>query len=130
MKYKGEWEKLTNEMGYWVDMDNPYLTYDNKYIESVWWLLSEAHKKELVYKGFTVQPYSPKAKLWIKHTRTQSGCYRDVKDTSTWPSVMFKIVKDNKSSFLFNGEKEISFVKMDYHTLDLTIKYYFVRGKR
>ena len=55
MKYKEEWEKLTKEMGYWVDMDNPYVTYDNKYIESVWWLLSELHKKGLLYKGFTIQ---------------------------------------------------------------------------
>ena len=109
MKYKGEWEKLTNEMGYWVDMDNPYLTYDNKYIESVWWLLSELHKKELLYKGFTVQPYSPKAGTGLStHELNQPGCYREVKDTSA--VAMFKIVKDNKSSFLFAGEKEISFV--------------------
>ena len=109
MKYKGEWEKLTNEMGYWVDMDNPYLTYDNKYIESVWWLLSELHKKELLYKGFTVQPYSPKAGTGLStHELNQPGCYRDVKDTSA--VAMFKIVEDEKSSFVFAGEKEISFV--------------------
>ena len=109
MKFKGEWEKLTNEMGYWVDMDNPYVTYDNKYIESVWWLLSELHKKGLLYKGFTIQPYSPKAGTGLStHELNQPGCYRDVKDTSA--VAMFKIVEDEKSSFVFSGEKEISFV--------------------
>ena len=119
MKYKEEWEKLTKEMGYWVDMDNPYVTYDNKYIESVWWLLSELHKKGLLYKGFTIQPYSPKAGTGLStHELNQPGCYRNVKDTSA--VAMFKIVKDEKSSFVFSGEKEISFV-MDNYTLDLTI---------
>ena len=109
MKYKGEWEKLTNEMGYWVDMDKPYLTYDNKYIESVWWLLSELHKKGLLYKGFTIQPYSPSAGTGLStHELNQPGCYRDVKDTSA--VAMFKIVEDDKSSFLFDGEEELSFV--------------------
>ena len=109
MKYKEEWEKLTSEMGYWVDMDNPYVTYDNKYIESVWWLLSELHKKGLLYKGFTIQPYSPKAGTGLStHELNQPGCYRDVKDTSV--VAMFKIVVDEKSSFLFAGEKEISFI--------------------
>ncbi|MGY8989660.1 MAG: class I tRNA ligase family protein, partial [Flavobacteriales bacterium] len=109
MKYKGEWEKLTNEMGYWVDMDKPYLTYDNKYIESVWWLLSELHKKELLYKGFTIQPYSPSAGTGLStHELNQPGCYRDVKDTSA--VAMFKIVENDKSSFLFDGEEELSFI--------------------
>ena len=109
MKYKGEWEKLTNEMGYWVDMDKPYVTYDNKYIESVWWLLSEMHRKDLLYKGFTIQPYSPKAGTGLStHELNQPGCYKDVKDTSA--VVMFKIVLDEKSAFLFDGEQEISFI--------------------
>ena len=109
MKFKGEWEKLTNEMGYWVDMDNPYITYNNKYIESVWWLLAELHKKGLLYKGFTIQPYSPKAGTGLStHELNQPGCYRDVKDTSA--VAMFKIIEDEKSSSLFTGEKEISFV--------------------
>ncbi|MAO71755.1 MAG: isoleucine--tRNA ligase [Flavobacteriales bacterium] len=109
MKFKGEWEKLTKEMGYWVDMDNPYVTYDNKYIESVWWLLSELHKKGLLYKGFTIQPYSPKAGTGLStHELNQPGCYRKVMDTSA--VAMFKIVEDEKSSFIFSGEKEISFV--------------------
>ena len=61
MKFKGVWESLTNQMGYWVDMEKPYVTYDNKYIESVWWLLSQMNKKGMLYKGHTIQPYSPKA---------------------------------------------------------------------
>ncbi len=109
MKYKGEWEKLTNEMGYWVDMDKPYVTYDNKYIESVWWLLSEMHRKDLLYKGFTIQPYSPKAGTGLStHELNQPGCYKDVKDTSA--VAMFKILEDEKSAFLFDGEQEISFI--------------------
>jgi isoleucyl-tRNA synthetase len=109
MKYKEEWEKLTNEMGYWVDMDKPYVTYDNKYIESVWWLLSEMHRKDLLYKGFTIQPYSPKAGTGLStHELNQPGCYKDVKDTSA--VAMFKIVEDAKSAFLFDGEQEISFI--------------------
>ena len=109
MKYKGEWEKLTNEMGYWVDMDKPYLTYDNKYIESVWWLLSDLHKKGLLYKGFTIQPYSPSAGTGLStHELNQPGCYRNVKDTSA--VAMFKIVEDEKSNFIFDGEEELSFV--------------------
>ena len=86
MKFKGEWEKLTNEMGYWVDMDNPYVTYDNKYIESVWWLLSELHKKGLLYKGFTIQPYSPKAGTGLStHELNQPGCYSCLLYTSPSP---------------------------------------------
>ena len=61
MKFKGVWENLTDQMGYWVDMNDPYVTYDNKYIESVWWLLSQMNKKGMLYKGHTIQPYSPKA---------------------------------------------------------------------
>ena len=109
MKYKGEWERLTNEMGYWVDMEKPYVTYDNKYIESVWWLLSQLHRKGLLYKGFTIQPYSPKAGTGLStHELNQPGCYKDVKDTSA--VAMFKIVEDNKSDFLFDGEQEVSFI--------------------
>ncbi|MGY8987697.1 MAG: isoleucine--tRNA ligase [Flavobacteriales bacterium] len=109
MKYKGDWEKLTNQMGYWVDMENPYLTYDNKYIESVWWLLSEMHRKGLLYKGFTIQPYSPKAGTGLStHELNQPGCYRDIKDTSA--VAMFKIIEDEKSDFLFDGEQEISLI--------------------
>jgi isoleucyl-tRNA synthetase len=83
MKYTDKWEELTRIMGYWVDMANPYVTYDNKYIESVWWLLAQLHKKNLLYKGFTIQPYSPAAGTGLSsHELNQPGCYREVKDTS------------------------------------------------
>ncbi len=102
MKYKGSWEDITEEMGYWVDMQNPYLTYDNKYIESVWWLLGKMHKKGLLYKGHTIQPFSPKAGTGLStHELNQLGCYRDVKDTSA--IAQFKVIKDEKSNSLFGS---------------------------
>lgn len=83
MKYTREWETLTNQMGYWVDTQNPYITYDNRYIESVWWLLSQLYKKGYLYKGYTIQPYSPAAGTGLStHELNQPGCYRDVKDTT------------------------------------------------
>lgn len=83
MKYTREWTELTNKMGYWVDLDNPYITYDNRYIESVWWLLSQLYKKNYLYKGYTIQPYSPMAGTGLStHELNQPGCYRDVKDTT------------------------------------------------
>ena len=102
MKYKGSWEDITEEMGYWVDMQNPYLTYNNKYIESVWWLLGKMHKKGLLYKGHTIQPFSPKAGTGLStHELNQPGCYRDVKDTSA--IAQFKVIKDEKSNSLFGS---------------------------
>ncbi|MEC7863652.1 MAG: class I tRNA ligase family protein, partial [Bacteroidota bacterium] len=101
MKYKEKWESITEEMGYWVDMKNPYVTYDNKYIESVWWLLEQMHQKKLLYKGHTVQPFSPKAGTGLStHELNQPGCYRNIKDTSA--VAQFKIVKNPDSKFLFN----------------------------
>ena len=83
MKYTKEWETLTNSMGYWVDMKDPYITYDNRYIESVWWLLSQLYNKGYLYKGYTIQPYSPAAGTGLStHELNQPGCYRDVKDTT------------------------------------------------
>lgn len=83
MKYTREWETLTKQMGYWVDTQNPYITYDNRYIESVWWLLSQLYKKGYLYKGYTIQPYSPAAGTGLStHELNQPGCYRDVKDTT------------------------------------------------
>ena len=100
MKYKKSWEDITGQMGYWVDMQNPYVTYDNKYIESVWWLLKELHKKNLLYKGHTIQPFSPKAGTGLStHELNQPGCYKNVKDTSA--VAQFKIIKNNSSDFLF-----------------------------
>lgn len=83
MKYTDRWEELTRVMGYWVDMKDPYITYDNKYIESVWWLLGRLFEKDLLYKGFTIQPYSPAAGTGLSsHELNQPGCYREVKDTT------------------------------------------------
>ncbi|MCH5345850.1 MAG: isoleucine--tRNA ligase [Muribaculaceae bacterium] len=83
MKYTREWETLTSSMGYWVDMNDPYITYDNRYIESVWWLLAQLYKKGYLYKGYTIQPYSPAAGTGLStHELNQPGCYRDVKDTT------------------------------------------------
>ncbi len=91
MKYTREWETLTSRMGYWVDMQNPYITYDNRYIESVWWLLKQLYKKGYLYKGYTIQPYSPAAGTGLStHELNQPGCYRDVKDTTV--TAVFKAI--------------------------------------
>jgi len=83
MRYTDVWNNLTRQMGYWVDMNDPYITYENKYIESVWWLLGQLHQKGLMYKGYTIQPYSPKAGTGLSsHELNQPGCYKDVKDTT------------------------------------------------
>ncbi len=91
MKYTREWEDLTHKMGYWVDMNDPYITYDNRYIETLWWLLKQLYNKDLLYKGYTIQPYSPAAGTGLSsHELNQPGCYRDVKDTTV--VAQFKIV--------------------------------------
>ncbi len=83
MKYTKEWTDLTHKMGYWVDLENPYITYDNRYIETLWWLLKQLYNKGLLYKGYTIQPYSPAAGTGLSsHELNQPGCYRDVKDTT------------------------------------------------
>lgn len=83
MKFTKEWTDLTKRIGYWVDLDNPYITYTNKYIESLWWLLKQLYEKDLLYKGYTIQPYSPAAGTGLSsHELNQPGCYRDVKDTT------------------------------------------------
>lgn len=90
MKYTREWTNLTNSMGYWVDLENPYITYDNRYIETVWWLLRQIYDKGYLYKGYTIQPYSPAAGTGLSsHELNQPGCYRDVKDTTC--TAQFKI---------------------------------------
>lgn len=90
MKFTKEWEELTEKMGYWVDMDHPYITFDNRYIESLWFLLKELYEKKLLYKGYTIQPYSPAAGTGLStHELNQPGCYRDVKDTTV--TALFKM---------------------------------------
>jgi len=95
MKYTDVWNDLTEKMGYWVDMENPYVTYENKYIESVWWLLQQIFNKNLLYKGYTIQPYSPAAGTGLSsHELNQPGCYRDVKDTTV--TAQFKLKDASK----------------------------------
>ena len=100
MKFTGVWENLTRRMGYWVNMDDPYITYDNKYIETLWWLLKQLFDKGLLYKGYTIQPYSPAAGTGLStHELNQPGCYRDVKDTTC--TAQFKVVRNAESEHLF-----------------------------
>ena len=99
MKYTREWTKLTKQMGYWVDLDHPYITYDNKYIETLWYLLKQLYQKGYLYKGYTIQPYSPMAGTGLSsHELNQPGCYRDVKDTTC--TAQFRL-KDELSTFDF-----------------------------
>lgn len=102
MQFKDQWDDITRKMGYWVDLDNPYITFDNNYIESVWWLLKKLYDKDLMYKGYTVQPYSPAAGTGLSsHELNLPGCYKDVKDLSV--TAQFKVVKDDSSAQLFDG---------------------------
>ena len=102
MKYTDIWEDLTDKMGYWVDMDNPYITYDNCYIETLWYLLRELYNKDLLYKGYTIQPFSPAAGTGLSsHELNLPGCYQDVKDTTA--VALFKTVRNEKSEFIFEG---------------------------
>ena len=99
MKYTAEWRNLTERIGYWVDMDDPYITYDNRYIETLWYLLKDIHGKGLLYKGKSIQPYSPAAGTGLSsHELNQPGCYRDVKDTTC--TVQFKVVGEENLYFL------------------------------
>ncbi|PIF03292.1 MAG: isoleucine--tRNA ligase, partial [Draconibacterium sp.] len=110
MKYTREWEELTRVMGYWINMEDPYITYDNRYIETVWWLLKKIYNKKLLYKGYTIQPFSPAAGTGLSsHELNQPGCYRDVKDTTV--VAQFKVVKNEASKFIFDEQdKDIHFL--------------------
>ena len=100
MKYTKEWATLTDRIGYWVDMDNPYITYDNRYIETLWYLLKKIYNKGLLYKGFTIQPYSPTDGTGLSsHELNQPGCYKDVSDTTA--TVQFEVIRDVASAPLF-----------------------------
>jgi isoleucyl-tRNA synthetase len=101
MKYTDQWEDLTRKMGYWVNMDDPYVTYDNRYIETLWWLLKQLHLKGYLYKDYTIQPYSPAAGSGLSsHELNLPGCYCDVKDTTC--TALFKVIRDDRSEFLFS----------------------------
>ena len=103
MKYTKEWENLTQRIGYWVDMDDPYITYDNRYIETLWYLLKDIYDKGLLYKGYTIQPYSPTDGTGLSsHELNQPGCYKDVTDTTA--TAQFEVVKDGVSQPLFGTE--------------------------
>ena len=105
MRYKNLWDDITVKMGYWVDLDNPYITFENEYIESVWWLLKNLYDKDLIYKGYTIQPYSPAAGTGLSsHELNMPGAYKDVKDTSA--VAQFKLINDDKSSFLFEDVRD------------------------
>jgi isoleucyl-tRNA synthetase len=102
MKYTDAWEDLTRHMGYWIDMDNPYITYDNRYIETLWWLLKELYNKGLLYEGYTIQPFSPAAGTGLSsHELNMPGCYHDVKDTTC--IALFNVIRNGHSEFLFKG---------------------------
>ncbi len=102
MKYTDQWEDLTHKMGYWINMEDPYITYDNRYIESLWWLLKKLYKKGLLYKDYTIQPYSPAAGSGLStHELNQPGCYRDVSDTTI--VAQFKVIRNKVSEFLFEN---------------------------
>ncbi len=104
LRYKDKWDDITRKMGYWVDLNDPYITYKNEYIETVWWLLSELYKKGLLYESVSIQPYSPAAGTGLSsHELNQPGTYKDVKDTSV--IAMFKAVRNAKSEFLFDIAK-------------------------
>ncbi|MFC2114385.1 isoleucine--tRNA ligase [Bacteroidota bacterium] len=101
LKFKDAWDEITVKMGYWLNLDDPYITFENKYIETVWWLLKQLYDKGLLYKGYTIQPYSPAAGTGLStHELNQPGCYRNVKDTSA--VAQFKVIKNGKSAFLFD----------------------------
>lgn len=110
MKYKDKWDELTQKMGYWVDLEDPYITFDNKYIESLWWALSELYKKGYLYKSVSIQPYSPAAGTGLSsHELNQPGTYKDVKDTSA--TVMFRLEPASRKALgLDEADKEVYFM--------------------
>jgi isoleucyl-tRNA synthetase len=139
MKYTREWENLTQKMAYWIDMSNPYVTYHNTYIETVWYLIREIYKKGFLYKGYSIQPYSPAAGTGLStHELNQPGCYKDVKDTTC--TAQFEVIRDQVSEFLFSGtnasgsagavasasdgsEERVFFPGLDYNALDIAFQY-------
>jgi isoleucyl-tRNA synthetase len=120
LRYKNEWDSITKKMGYWVDLDNPYITFENNYIESLWWILKQLYNKELLYESVSIQPYSPAAGTGLSsHELNQPGTYKDVKDTSA--VVMFKAVKNEKSQFLLEAANEEEVFFMAWTTTPWTL---------
>ncbi len=110
MQYTDIWEKITEQIGFWVDMENPYITYENKFIETLWWLIKQLYNKNLLYKGYTIQPYSPAAGTGLSsHELNMPGCYRDVKDTTA--VAQFKVVRNPESeNFFTQTDSEVYFL--------------------
>ncbi|MFZ2784660.1 MAG: isoleucine--tRNA ligase [Sediminibacterium sp.] len=120
LRYKKEWDTITRKMGYWVDLDHPYVTFENDYIETLWWILSELYKKGFLYESVSIQPYSPAAGTGLSsHELNQPGTYKDVKDTSA--VAMFKAVKNEKSQFLFDAAKSEEVFFMAWTTTPWTL---------
>ena len=111
MKYKDTWDKLTTQMGYWVDLDNPYITFKNEYIETLWYLLGQLYQKGYLYKGYTIQPFSPAAGTGLSsHELNMPGCYRDVKDTTAVVQFSMKEQQKLKEQFNIKAEEHIYFI--------------------
>lgn len=120
MKYIDQWEDLTQKMGYWIDMDDPYITYDNRYVESLWWLLKRLYEKGFLYKGYTIQPYSPAAGTGLSsHELNQPGCYRDVKDTTV--TAQFALTRGGRSEFLFRAAEGLPVFALAWTTTPWTL---------
>lgn len=120
MMYKDQWDDLTRKMGYWVDLESPYITYEKEYIETLWWILKQFYDKGLLYKGYTIQPYSPSDGTGLSsHELNQPGCYKEVKDTSVVGQ--FKVKKDAKSGILFNVDLKRNEI-INYNGLDISGK--------
>lgn len=128
MKYTAEWVNMTERVGYWVDMNDPYITYDNRYIETLWYLLKKIYDKGLLYKGYSIQPYSPSDGTGLSsHELNQPGCYKDVTDTTA--TVQFEVIKDGKSQPLFGTEAFPGiFPRMDDNPVDPSFKHGALRG--
>lgn len=120
MKYIDQWEDLTQKMGYWIDMDDPYITYDNRYVESLWWLLKRLYERGFLYKGYTIQPYSPAAGTGLSsHELNQPGCYRDVKDTTV--TAQFALTRGGRSEFLFQAAEGLPVFALAWTTTPWTL---------
>ncbi len=120
LRYKKEWDTITQKMGYWVDLDNPYVTFENNYIETLWWILSELYKKGFLYESVSIQPYSPAAGTGLSsHELNQPGTYKDVKDTSA--VAMFKALRSEQTQFLFDAAKSEEVFFMAWTTTPWTL---------
>ena len=131
MKYTDMWEELTRKMGYWVNMDHPYVTYDNRYIETLWWLLKQLYSKGFLYQGYTIQPYSPAAGTGLSsHELNLPGCYRDVKDTTC--IAQFKLDQRFKIRIPLQKHRysRCSYDGLDNNSLDTSFKYCTGRRQR